>query len=273
MTTDRMKLLGTSEVIRSKLDAIIEAFVTFYGEDRREEIENRLRSILIIKFCSPKSLEENIKKIKEGLLKDLLNIDDKKYIHIKMEELIEILETGKKCYFSSSDQETIIGEIIPNEEIHKRYKEGKYPQLEEFVKRFKEIQPILKPYEDFVAEENKKQKEIEMKYYDKLVEEFSYLIPEKDLESYKKRKYTLGSMPDFFGYSMKRKDNCFDDESEQILNTKEPSSWQVQSILDDRVRLLKKLGFEPNNKNENITEEPTYEDFLKDEKCLEQIKK
>ena len=42
MIEDRLRYLGSSETITDKLPQIIEAFVIFYGEERRNEIEEKL---------------------------------------------------------------------------------------------------------------------------------------------------------------------------------------------------------------------------------------
>ena len=63
MLETNLKRLESSEIITSKLDQIIEAFVSFYGESHRSEIETRLRNTQILKFSSVFTLSENIRKI------------------------------------------------------------------------------------------------------------------------------------------------------------------------------------------------------------------
>lgn len=242
MTSDRLKLLSSSEVIRDKLDDIIEAFVAFYGEERREEITYKLKNILIIKFCSVDSLNSILDRIKKGIIKDVLNFDENQYIYIGPESLMEILEKGKDNYFSDEDKKLIIGEVLSNEEIHKRYKEGKYPKLEEIVKKYNSIIPILKPYEELYEKEANKVEKIEKKYYKKLVEEFLYLFSEEEQQTYIKYETVSPLIWTLVGSTVNKRGNCFDDENENILNDENAPSWKKESIAGDRNRILKKTN-------------------------------
>ena len=79
MLETNLKRLESSEIITSKLDQIIEAFVSFYGESHRSEIETRLRNTQILKFSSVFTLSENIRKVKESILKELYDISEDKF--------------------------------------------------------------------------------------------------------------------------------------------------------------------------------------------------
>ncbi len=64
------RMLNPTETIQRAMPAITEAFVTFYGEENREFIEQKFRDILIIGYSSPatvKRILNDMKKIKKYL--------------------------------------------------------------------------------------------------------------------------------------------------------------------------------------------------------------
>ena len=48
--------LNSTEAITKNLPKIIEAFVTFYGESERENIENKFKNMLVIGYCKPEKI-------------------------------------------------------------------------------------------------------------------------------------------------------------------------------------------------------------------------
>ncbi len=67
---------NASIIIREKLPQIIEAFVSFYGEEERDYIEDKFKKVFIVSYGSPKSyeriIEKNDKKVKDYLEEKLL---------------------------------------------------------------------------------------------------------------------------------------------------------------------------------------------------------
>ncbi len=63
--------LMPSSIITDKLDKIIDAFVAYYGEDKREEITNKFKNILILKFCNNADLKKTINDAKISIFKEL----------------------------------------------------------------------------------------------------------------------------------------------------------------------------------------------------------
>lgn len=72
-----LKLINANEIIEKKKSKIIEAFITFYGENERERIATAFTNMKIITYCKPEEMEliikyTEIEKIKE-ITKELLN--------------------------------------------------------------------------------------------------------------------------------------------------------------------------------------------------------
>ena len=80
MIEDSLKRLASSEIITDKLDQIIEAFVSFYGEERRWEIENRLKSALILKFTNTYTLSDQISNVKRCIFKEVYGLPEDEFM-------------------------------------------------------------------------------------------------------------------------------------------------------------------------------------------------
>ena len=66
------KMLNAKDTIKDAMPSIIEAFVEQYGEDKREEIIQKLNSVVIVPYILPddlKSLLRNIKKEESKIIK------------------------------------------------------------------------------------------------------------------------------------------------------------------------------------------------------------
>ena len=141
------------------------------------------------------------------------------------------------------------------------FKNGKYPILNEFLKKYDEIKLILEPCEKIVDDENLKAAKIREKYYLLLLNEFSELIPQEEWESYKIANWPGPVMKSYFGNGLSNNGHCFDLESESKLNNSETPQYKIDSIIKDRLAFLKVNGYDY----------PTYEECLKDAKCKEFI--
>jgi len=82
MFSEYSKLLNCEETLRNNIEIFIEAFVEYYGEEERQEIEEKFRKTLLIAYKSPESTKriiyqlENLKsaELKSKLFKDIDSI-------------------------------------------------------------------------------------------------------------------------------------------------------------------------------------------------------
>jgi len=266
MIEDRLRYLGSSEVITDKLTQITEAFVTFYGEDKRSEIEERFKNTLIIRFMSVKSLRQNVRLFKESPLKELYGISEEENLGFNIEFLLSFLRKKdkrsyewvpfwvKKMLFGNAD--------FSFEEIISKLENGEYPKVQELLEKYESIAPIVDSFEKLIDMEDKKRTKIMEKYYHILLQEFSYLIPEEEKKSYEITGFPESIMKGYFGWSIIDNGHCFDDKHEEILHNANAKKYDKESIIDDRLWFLKELGYEF----------ATYEEALNDSKCSEVIK-
>ena len=266
MLETNLKRLESSEIITSKLDQIIEAFVSFYGESHRSEIETRLRNTQILKFSSVFTLSENIRKVKESILKELYDISEDKYLGFGIDTLMKFLikkDDFAFGYMSKDIKTTLFGDdAISADEAFENFKNGKYPKLNEFLMKYEGIKPMLAPYEKIVEEENLKANEIRKKYYRLLIDKFKDLIPQEEMEYYQKYNFPGKIMQGYFDLSLFNNGHCFDDEHERVLNAETTPKYKKDNIINDRLRYLAKFGYIYTS----------YDECLKDEKCASFIK-
>lgn len=274
---DDFKLLMPTSVITDKMDKIIEAFVKYYGENRREEITSKLKSVLLLKFSSTDSLKNNISKIKANLFRRVYGISEDSYLFFNYDEFFDLLEvkdldTNYFPYLGGEIKEIITGsKDIEPEEIYKGFKEGKYPKLEEFLKLYKPLREKLKPYEEQVEREEEKEKELEDKYFEILLSEFSYLFNEEDIEKYHSIGFPPTEIVDYLGFSIDTLGHCFDDEHETKLNDPSSEDWEKEDIIKERLKFLKNhiTLSDPKYK----LNPPNYEDYLNNPESKEFIEK
>lgn len=73
ITEKDRKLLAGTKTIEDNIDKYVEAFVTLYGEDRREEITNKFKSIIFIGYQSPNETSAIINNIATEKSKIVIN--------------------------------------------------------------------------------------------------------------------------------------------------------------------------------------------------------
>lgn len=273
MIENKLKLLSNPTLIQEKLDMVIEAFVEFYGEEKRANVEEKLKNILIVKFCNNDNLAQIISDIEEELFKEIFNPSKDFFYYLNPEEMIETLEKGdldsylyltddiKKACFNG---ETEIKTIVEN------YRKGLYPKVNEYIQKYKELNKKLIPYKEKFKKEEKRIAAIDAEYYDILVSEFSYLFPQEDLESYRRFNIAGGMISNYLGHSVTSTPHAFAPKNEELLNDPNASSWKKTSIEGERILFLKKHGFNLATE-EDLFNEPSYEEYLKNPECLKFI--
>ena len=263
MTGRALNRLRPSSVITDNIDMIIDGFVDYYGEDRREEITNTLKNALILKVINNWNLGLGIHAVKRGLAEEFLGRGAEDELPIDLDELYESLnsEIFQFCYISPSAKELLTGSRdISDEELYDGYKKGLFPKLDEFVKAYKPIKEEIDAYDKEHKENKERIKEAEFICYKMLVDEFRYLVPDEDYEKFLQDKEPTAKMIGFFHSDLRLDGNCFDQDAEDTLNNSE-YKWIKESIIEDRLEMVYAMySRNPNNPKRLIT----YDDFLND---------
>lgn len=219
MTEQIYNKLHPTEAITKAMPKIIEAFVAFYGEEERANIENKFQNMLIICYSNPRKIPTiiiNTKKQKslEGIETFLDKINIPK----------EVRPQAKKLYFDDNGLE------FPNDHPiyqYTRYLNGQksdyikkstvdfisqiYPQVntnnidtlissgelsafnnviklyDDMLKTYADFKTQVDSYEEYFKKIQKLRKQLERKYTKTMVEEFHYLFTEKELSAIREK--------------------------------------------------------------------------------------
>lgn len=219
------KMLNAKDTIKDAMPSIIEAFVEQYGEDKREEIIQKLNSVVIVPYILPddlKSLLRNIKKEESKIIKrDFLvkngitpndsnmqsffgkfDMEDYTY-HPIYKFYVDIEHIRKDDYDKNSYDYKLLKDRVFNhlkrsypdiniEEIEELIKKGYLKKEEELVKSYIESlnvyqqrTSVLQQYDKEVEEDKKNNEQLKKKYYLKFINDFIDLIPNNELEKIK----------------------------------------------------------------------------------------
>ena len=206
--------LNSTEAITKNLPKIIEAFVTFYGESERENIENKFKNMLVIGYCKPEKIMNIIySDQKQKSLElidtffDKLNIPEEERIKAKaiyfanneleypnihpINQYIRYLN-GERNEYNKKQAVKFISNIYPQVTIDNIDTLISSGELTEFTKIIELYNDMLKKYEEtksqyqiyreYVEKSQKLKDYLEKKYTKILVDEFKYLFTEEELK-------------------------------------------------------------------------------------------
>ena len=264
MIEDKFKLLGSPLLFNDKLDIVIDAFVEFYGEDKRSYIEQRFKNILILKFCNTSNLESIISDIEDTLIKETFSLNENEFIYFQMMDVIEALDKEDEfsvSLFSDQARNMLFNGEKDSKVIIEKYKNGEYPLFSDFRVKYLELKEKLLPYEKLLIQEKEREREIEKKYFRILISEYRHLFNDDEVSKFEEWGFSYGNIATFLGNSLSYSNFPFGKTSEDMLNDSETVDWRIESIKEDRVRFLQQYDFNLGD----ILNEPTYEDYLNNE--------
>lgn len=215
MNKELLKQINPTESIINALPAIIEAFVTFYGESERENITNKFENMIVIGYMKPENVSRIIGKIKKEKSKELtkefleklskdneeqeklsklfLNNADFDYSDMQPINLYINYRNGKRRalywqrqvveFLKQTHPETTIENVDELIESN-TYKsiETIIPIYEEILKKYNELLNELKPYNEYIEKCKDLKKTLEKKYLQKTVETLKDLFTKEELK-------------------------------------------------------------------------------------------
>lgn len=272
------KILNHKNLIEEKLPKIIEAFVNYYGEDKREYITQKFKNTTyitylpienlgtIIRFMKRIKTEEILNKIKneisESISIDDLNIlfdtnnYDSSLVHTyykMMDDLKNGIDVNIPYSLKISDDKiTLLDKIRP---IIERYNE----EYNSFLLTIKKQTDSLKKQDELTQI---LEKEVEIKF----LKEFSNYIPKEEYEAiidyYNKTGNVLKNLSKTFelmyGFNLHSSSliEAFSDNNDKKLET--GYQYEKETIINNRIMYFKSKGIDLGN---------DYNNYLTDEKC------
>lgn len=216
MYNETYKKLNATETIISSIPKIIEAFVTYYGEEERENIESKFKNLLVIGYSSPdeimRLIHEDKKQKSSELINSLLNklniSEDKKQEVVKIyfnDNSLEytslhpvynyILYLNEGNDYRKKQAIDFLSKIYPEitiDNIDEFIKSNKLVEINNFVKEYEEIikqyneyKKIFEPYENYKEKCSRYKSDLEKKYTGLYIDEFKYLFTEDEFKEIK----------------------------------------------------------------------------------------
>ena len=273
MIDSYLQVLDSMETFPEKMTQIMEAFIDFYGEDKREEITNKFSNSVVIPYIPLSDLLViliNIKKEKTKelfqKLKDSTDFDEKEFDSIKSygdfpDNLLlkyykfvdEVRKTNNSEIrvpwdLASLDKEITCEHILEGNLSPLMEKMEKIrPIVESLEEEYNELYSKIEKYEQMTNIDTGK---IEAKYlYDFACRHKELLGEEFEIieENAKKGFIYMNSCPRlrYFLGSLNNPTNqlsSFDDESNEKLTT--GTKYEKETIIKDRIEYYKLMGID-----------------------------
>ena len=276
MIEDKLRKLSYNDYIEENIDHIIEAFVTFYGEEEREFITQRIKSFVTIPFRGADTLSYIIEEIKTDTIKKAFHIDPDKFIYTGADLLYQDIKEKTDYYLRILDEPTLAMLFDGDTDIKvikNKIAKKEYPQVLEFLEEFEKIQVRLAPYEEEDKRNNERKQQIDKKYYGLLMHEFEFLFTKEEIAFYDSVGISSPVMDIFLGYTMDDSALAFTEKSEALLNDPNEPEYKKQLIKKNRINYLNSRGINLSKDKRFALNRPTYEDYLQKEGLPDLIKK
>ncbi len=273
---------------------LIEAFVSFYGEEKREEITRKFNNVILVAYYKLDTYKKILNEEKDKIISNILETfkeetkitDDRKLkalfgINPNLKDIPLLEELNKdlsKDYYQRSfleflkdySNEDLTSLDDPRVNTIVEELKGLVPAVIKVRDKYQEIfNEELKQYEDYYNKLEVLKLEIETKHAKELLTEISDLLSDKDKELIKEEPIDLYKLdcnysiignpltPLTEGYI-----ESFSKENEELLNNQEARDYRKDSVKFYRIFYFKSFGI---NCGEN------YEDYINDERCKKLI--
>ena len=274
--------------LRTYLPQITETFIEYYGEENRKIIEQKFQNILLICTQTPNGLKNKIFNLKKDysqeLIKSFFNKINLSYTEENINQIfgdnepafdypnllpIEkykriINDEDMPIYLKNSfirDIKPLINLFYPNvEDIETFIKTSDLTELDKIYAIYQDIineynifKKEIQPYIDYLNECKKIKKDLKRKYTLELAEKFQNCFSDKEIQDFKEKGYLSSKMLLYLGYTLEIPSiiEAFSKESQKIIDDPKSISWQVTSILNDRINFFKEMGLDLGDEYQN----------------------
>ena len=285
--------LSPEITLQAFMPQITETFIEYYGEENRENIEKKFQNILLICTQTPNGLKSNLFKLKKDYSKELIrNFFDKTHLDytednikkifgdydpafdyprlLPIEKYIKIInDKDMPIYLKNSflkDIKPFINLFYPSvEDIDAFVQTNDLTKLnricniyQDILNEYNSFKMKIKPYTDYLNECKKIKKSLKRKYTLELVKKFQEYFSDEEIQNFKEKGYLNGKILLYLGYTLETPSTieAFSKESQKIIDDPKSISWQVTSIINDRLKFFKDMGLDLGDEYQNYQDNP-----------------
>lgn len=287
--------LSPEAYLQAYLPQITETFIEYYGEENRKNIEKKFQNILLICTQTPHGLKRNLFSLKKDysaqLIKTFLdtmgldyNEENVKTIFGDNEPVLDHLDSlpiekylkifrdeDMSIYLKNSflkDIKPFITLFYPSvEDVEDYIKNGDLTKLNKacdiyhnFFNEYNSFKKMMESYNNYINECSKTKKALKEKYSLKLVQKFQEYFTDEEIKKFKENNRPSGKILLYLGYNLDVPSiiEAFSAESEAIIDNSKSLKWQVDSIINDRIKFFQEMGIDLGSE---------YQNYQNDSKC------
>ena len=218
MNKNEINQLNPTEAITDSLPKIIEAFVSFYGEEERKRITTKFQNILVVGYSTPHNLSSIIQRFSNEKSEQIANVFLDKIVtnadeREKMKKIlldtysfknasihpiskyISYLFQNEVSEYRKKEIVEFLNKIYPDvtiDNLDNFIKQGKFqdlntlvPKYEEACAEYKEYEKKLQPYTSYVEKCKEIENKLKKKYSENFIDELKDLFTEEEYNTIK----------------------------------------------------------------------------------------
>lgn len=278
MSEETKRKLNSTQAIADNMDNIIEAFVTYYGEENRERITNRFSNMVIAGHITLRQMEriinddenekiaelvqEFFEKIKNNPLYREDNRDKILYASTLKYSNLQPIEAYIKATNGENYSELYFKKFIDiflSDRGYSKYDEislNDRQELDKIVMAYQETMAKynsylkeLSGYREYISKMNRFSEELDYKYRIEMIKEIrEYFSEEEYYKIINSERHMINSnskLRNVIGYQIDSEAliSAFNKDNEEILMSGN-DDWKTDSIKRDRVAYFKNLGID-----------------------------
>lgn len=296
------RILNPNDTLDKSIPKIIEAFVSFYGEEEREDITRKFYNLKAIGYGLTDNLDYFINSIKTLIgeqlvlefVKHFSEPDEMRKIFfaeygfdfsslMPFNYYFEHLNNMKKNDVRSYTKEQALEFLkkfnsgVTLENMDSLISNGAFSELDKIIPKYQEY---IQKYEDEIeklssftlqANKTKELKEkLRRKYFHQLIDEFAYLFSKEDIFEAKNSFYPKNPVIAYLGNNIDITGllDAFSNESEEEIKN---NGWRCSSYLSDRVSFYKMMGIDLGDDYESYENNPSILNITPSKELVERI--
>lgn len=302
-----MNRLNINRAFNNNLKYFIDVFVSYYGEEKREEITKKFNKIVFLGYQEPTELRLYIKNIKDNQKKEIIDVilastnldeESKKKLKEFLKQNFLMFDTPLRSilgmFYSYLDGNKNLGdyENFFIDSLRILYSDANLTNLDELIAsskfdilkdirllyeqemvKYQDLIKRLEPYQLYVEKNEEYKRKLETKYRSKYLKGLMNKLPKNVVDKFVMTNNNKQSfMENYLNYKLNYKTliESFNKNSDDIIKN-DPSSFRSKVILKDRIKYFNNLGINLGNNYDNYLNDDMSLSFLPTQEDIQKI--